>query len=293
MLARLSTIWQPILDRLPPWSGPGEPEFFRDFLGVRTRVSFMPPPYAPFAGTVEGPPGAERAGFLDPAEWAGALTGVLQARERFRAIELGAGFGPILVGSAVAAARLGISDIRLVGVEGAESHVAMMRRHFSDNGLDPDAHRLLHAVVGTYDGTAQFTRLLDPSIDWGGEALYQGANGTAGRTPQRSLDFDEVVCLSLPTILADFDTADVVHFDIQGAEREVIEDSITVLDRKVRRLVIGTHGRDLEQRLLEFLDGRGWILEIDKACSFHQPPPHAITLAQDGVQVWRNPVLTE
>lgn len=78
------------------------------------------------------------------------------------------------------------------------------------------------------------------------------------------------VCVSLPTLLKDVDRADVVHFDIQGSELDVIKGSIDTLNAKMHRLAIGTHGRDLEWQLMRLLDGKGWTLEIDKACAFQQ-----------------------
>ena len=251
---------------------------------------YMPPPYMALAGTVQGKPGADRAGLLDVAEWAGVLQSVSEVKERFVCVELGAGYGPIVVGSAVAAKLHGIENVRLIAVEGDATHIEWMREHFRDNGLDPSQHKLICGVVGTYDGTAKFPKLTDPASDYGAKAIFTGSDKQAGRTSQMTVDaFIEVECHSLPTILKDVERADVVHFDIQGSEVDVIESGIGALNAKAHRLVIGTHGRDLEQQLLHLLDRAGWVLEIDKACTFQQQPPHGITPLQDGVQVWRNP----
>ncbi|TMI98539.1 MAG: FkbM family methyltransferase [Alphaproteobacteria bacterium] len=293
MPQRFSELWANVLAHFPPQPREAEPNYFIDFLGVRTRVAFLPPVYAGFAGTVEAAPNSERAGLHDPYEWAGILLAVIDARNRFTCIELGAGWGPFVVGAAAAAARRGIAaeNIHLMAVEGAESHVAFIRQHFIDNNLDPAKHRILHAIAGTYDGVARFPRLADPSIEWGGEAIFaQGEQ--VGRTPQPTEVFDEVPCLSLEKILAFYDgMVDVLHFDIQGAEAATIAHGMNALARQARRIVIGTHGRDIEQHLLELLDGHGWILEIDAPSRFAQVRPHAISVSQDGVQVWKNPAL--
>jgi len=294
MPQHFSELWANVLAHFPPQPREAEPNYFVDFLGVRTRVAFLPSVYAGFAGTVETVPDSERAGLHDGHEWAGILLAVIDADSRFTCIELGAGWGPFAVGAAAAAARRGIAmeNIHLMAVEGAESHVAFIRQHFIDNNLDPTKHRILHAIAGAYDGVAKFPRLADPSLEWGGEAVF-GQGEDVKRTPQRTIEaFDEVSCLSLETILAFYDaTVDVIHFDIQGAEAATIASGMNVLDRQVRRIVIGTHGRDIEQQLLELLDGHGWLLEIDAPSRFAQFPPHAISLSQDGVQVWKNPAL--
>ena len=253
-------------------------------------MRYMPPPYMALAGTTQGKPGTDRAGLHDVAEWAGVLQSVIEANGAFTCVELGAGYAPFVVGSAVTAKRRGLKDIRLIAVEGDASHIEWMHEHFRDNGLDPSHHKLFCGVVGTYDGTAKFPKLTDPALEWGAEAIFEDGDGQSGRTPQRTVgSFLEKPCLSLSTLLNDMDRADVVHFDIQGSELDVISSSIFILNAKAHRLVIGTHGRDLEWQLMCLLDGEGWVLEIDKACSFQQQPPHSITLLQDGVQVWRNP----
>jgi FkbM family methyltransferase len=281
--------WPQILAQFPSWRGAAEPDSYRDFLGVRTRMRYMPPPYMALCGTVQGEPGTDRAGLHDIPEWAGVLQSVLDARGRFACAELGAGYGPFVVGAALAARGRGIGDINLVAVEGAQTHIDFMREHFTDNSLNADDHHILCGVVGTYDGAAVFPRLSDPSTEWGAEAFFGGAASGSGRTPQMTIDaFEDVPCYSLATILAEQPYFDVVHFDIQGSECDVIEQGISTLRGKVRRIVVGTHGRDLEHRLAHFMDGQGWTLEMDKACSYQQQPPHGLTLLQDGVQVWRN-----
>lgn len=289
-----------VLESFQPWVGEVEPDSYRDFLGVRTRVKYLPPTYATFAGRLEGRPDAvSRASITaDPAEMAGVLKAVIDASGSFCCVELGAGWGPFVVGSGVAARRRGISKIRLIAVEGSAAHMDFLRQHFVDNDFDPDQHKLIRAAVGVYDGKARFPRLHDPSFEWGAEAKFHRPGilhrlrNASERTLQLTLDaFDWVPCMTLGTILADVPGADVVHFDIQGGEAAVIVQGADVLRAKAKRLVIGTHGRDLEHKLFVFLDAQGWKLEDEKACTFLQPEGRAITLLQDGVQVWRNPAL--
>lgn len=281
--------WREITDQFTPYNGLVEPDSYRDFLGVRTRMRYWPPPYMELAGTIEGRSSEARAGLHDTHEWAGVLSAVLDAKGSFVCVELGAGYGPFVVGSALKAKERGIHNIKLIAVEGASDHLDFMRQHFADNGLNPNEHYLHHAAAGSYDGIARFPKLHSPETEWGAEALYVQANRTAQRTPQVSQDFEDVPCMTLATILSPVDSADVVHFDIQGSEFAVITQGIHTLNTKVKRVVVGTHGRDIEMNLLRFMDGRGWQLEMEKACNYQQPAPHPITLLQDGVQVWKNP----
>jgi hypothetical protein len=108
-----------VLAHFPPWTGEGEPGVWFDFLGVKTRCKYRPDAYAVLSGKVEGPPGTERAAIHETAEWSGTLRSILEARGRgsLVVVELGAGWGPWLVGAAKAAERVGIRNVHLAGVE--------------------------------------------------------------------------------------------------------------------------------------------------------------------------------
>lgn len=155
----------PLSNAQPPSDG------FINCVGAYTRVSFLHPDVSWKAGTVEGVPGAHSPGLHGLSEWVASLRSVLEARDRYVAIELGAGWAPWLVSTALAARRQGIDDIHLVGVEGSAAHHAFMLQHFRDNGIDPTQHELLHAVVGPEDGSAYFPRL-HYSEDYGANAVF-------------------------------------------------------------------------------------------------------------------------
>ena len=218
---------------------------------------------------------------------------MLEARSRFVAVELGAGWGPWLVASARAAQLRGITDIHLAGVEGASGHYKFLLQHFRDNGFDPAKHNLLHAVVGVEDGVAHFPKLDVPSADWGAEASYGAGSRPEGHptsegTSQALETFDEVPCISITTLLATLPPVDLLHCDVQGAEGEVLPAAIEVLSQRVRRVIVGTHGRAIEDRLMASFGANGWILEHESPCRLNQSPTGIMALTGDGTQVWRN-----
>ena len=278
---------QAVVDRFRPFfHGPAPAGSWLDFLGVRTRHSFLPSGYdslSPFA--MQAPPGSPGGPLHDTEEWMGTLRSVLEARDRLVVMELGAGWAPWLVGTAVAARRVGITDVRLIGVEGSAGHVRFMDQHMRDNGIDPGRHSLIHGVAGPSDGVARFPRLADPRNDYGSQAEV----GAAG--PAADADMEEVRCYSLDTLLRDVDRVDLLHCDIQGMEGAVFAASRGVVGAKVRRAVIGTHSRAVESELLDTFAGLGWLLEDETVCRLHQAPDGAFHLYADGCQVWRNPRL--
>jgi FkbM family methyltransferase len=282
------------------YTGPIEDGFLIDFLGTRTRIDFL-------AGMADWKPVVE--GYPFPVsfhatllEWAGSLRSVLEARGRFVMAECGAGWAPWLVSMHAAARQRGIGETLLIGVEGSKAHCDFSRTHFLDNGLDPDAHKLIHGVVGTRDGHAQFPILDDPELDYGsaavfaqrpirsvGERLREMAKTLLGRgRPARRVE--RVPCFSLKTLLAGQPRVDLLHIDIQGHEYEVIDSSCALLTRQVRRMVIGTHGRVIEERLMQRLSALGWVLEGEESCQFTQHG-RTMALSRDGTQVWVNPAV--
>lgn len=293
-----------IICAFPRYEGPGQSGFVTDFVGSKTRTSYVNGLTA--SGTVEDYPVV--ANFHATAtEWAGALRAVLEAEPRhtLTVAELGAGWGPWLVSMTLAAASRGVHTVQLIGVEGAAEHVAFMHTHFADNGLDPRQHRLMHGVVGTKDGTVEFPVLPDPASVYGAtpvpptartltfrsiaRPVYRRVRTLLGRAPYPATTV-RVKQFSLLTIFRDYPRIDLVHIDIQGDEYKVVASARTMLRQKVRRLVIGTHGRDIEEQLRQELSANGWTLEADEQCIFLDEETQQ-ALYRDGCQVWSNPSL--
>lgn len=76
---------------------------------------------------------------------------------------------------------------------------------------------------------------------------------------------------------------DFIHFDIQGAEADVIEAAIADMDARVRCIAVGTHSGEIEARLRALLPGHDWLCVHD---AVQKPRPNGIL--GDGNQVWAN-----
>jgi hypothetical protein len=100
-------------------------------------------------------------------EWIDLLESVEVANSSFTMVELGAGFGRWLVAGAVAARRVRNLPVHLIGAEAEQAHFEMMRQHFRDNDLDPDAHILVEAAVSGTDGPVHFVQ--GHSREWWGQ----------------------------------------------------------------------------------------------------------------------------
>lgn len=279
-----------------PQSAPG---FVTNFIGVRTRTSSLWNDARALDGQVQGLP--VPGDFFEAIEWIGVLKSVLSARDRFVAMELGAGWGPWLVASAVAARLRGIESTSLLGVEADPGRFDLMMQHFKDNGLEPEHHRLLCAAVGTEAGKARWPRIWDPANAGGARPVrYVGAGrdvldvGDAAYMRGAIDDFVDVEILPFDTVLNYEPVWDLVHMDVQGWEAALCRVCVKTLTGRVRWLIAGTHSRKLDGDLLEVMFQAGWILENEKPTRFVFDRERETLQSMgnvDGVQVWRNPAL--
>lgn len=287
-----------LFDEFPPVEAAPEPGMVINFLGVRTRVSFVNA-FQRVDGQVTGTPLPVSDGFFsETIEYVGLLKSVKTAKKQYRVLEFGAGWAPWLVAGAAAAKRKGIRDIRLHGVEGDADHFASMVTHFQDNGLDPAEHRLDNAAVGVTAGTARWPKLPNAAGDWGArpleaEADPKGNGGTdyLGRSFQEHVD---VKVIAFREILEREAVWDLVHIDIQGTEDALCTAEAATLKQRVRWLVIGTHSRKIEGDLIDLFFRNGWILENERAAHFRYKVGASSLESMtynDGTQIWRNPNL--
>ncbi len=247
----------PTFSGFAPSTATGETGFFFDFLGTKTRIDYLPESCHWLSGKVFGFPQPGATKLHEYEEWQGVMAAVKEANGSFVCVELGAGWGPWLVSSAFAARQLGIPDIRLIGVDADSQNMELIKTHFSDNGLDHTQHTFFHAAIGARD---KWRSLLNPGRDR---------------------------VMSLKTLLKNLPVIDLIHCDIQFAEAEAFAAGIKQVTDRVRRVVIGTHSRKIEDELIETFRAWSWFLEYETACKYRidNGLPYLNT---DGVQVWRN-----
>lgn len=260
-----------------------------NFLGVIIDPAIYPPLLSGREGQVEGLP-IPSNWHADIAEFGAALRAVDLAKGRFRMLELGCGWGCWLLNTGVAARNRGLA-VDLIGAEGDEGHVKFARAACAENGFSPEQARILHGIVGPRTGHALFPRQDVPGASW-------GLTPTFDATPRQIADarkagsHDVLPTLTLGSLVSGGGTIDLVHLDIQGGEVDFIESCIDDLDRLVSYLVVGTHSRAIEGRIISILLEHGWVLEIERPAIFGMDGTGTITTHVDGVQGWRNARLT-
>lgn len=261
-----------------------EDGYVKNFVGTRMRVSHADP-LTSFSGVCLNDIPTLLADYhAEPIEYVGTLRAIEAGSGAFVGVELGAGWGSWVTTAGHVARRAGRTPIRLYAVEAVAGKVANMRVHLADNGFDPDEHTLVNAIVGPIDGFAFFP-ITDVTGEWGSSAVF-------AETDEERPGYERIRSISLATLLKDEPLVDFVHFDIQGAEADVIEASAAFLTGKVRYMVVGTHSRTIEGRIMDVLRHHGWLLVSEQPARMKYPangPEYAVA---DGTQVWRNPALS-
>jgi hypothetical protein len=224
----------------------------------------------------------------DMAEWAAALRPLDLAADTFTMVELGCGWGCWMNNTGVAAKARGLA-VHLIGVEGDERHLELARETLAVNGIAPDEYELIRGVAAASAGEALFPRQVESDNAWDSEPVF-GASAAEIASAAASGRFEQLRMVPLAEALGSHRRVDLLHMDIQGGEADLVADTIELLTERVAYVVIGTHSRAIEGRLIETLLAAGWQLEIERPAIFAVVDGQPQTTV-DGVQGWRNPRL--
>ena len=215
----------------------------------------------------------------------------------FCAVEVGAGWAPWLAIAGVIGRRQGIKQIKLVGVEASSHRYHLMCRHLETNSLRPphtageDAQcgtvftRLFNGAIWTHDGVIWF-----PETDIADMGAAAATSDEPADYRGEELNNKSIPCRKLDTLLQDLGIVDFMHIDIQGAEFDLLQDQIDWLSANVRTLMIATHSRSIEGKLIDLLFSKGWQLHREKPCQVNWYRNGSLTgkTFADGSQYWLN-----
>ena len=275
-------IWRHFVPNLAP-----HPDYLTNYLGVLIDPKFYPTLLDEFVGQLEGPP-IPANWHADMAEWGAALRAVDLARETFTVVELGCGWGCWLNNTGRAAERAGLR-VQLIGVEGDPGHIGFAKEATQVNNFSSEAVHLHHGIACAAGGIALFPRQDQAGIAWGLAPVF-GATRAEREEGVASGRMMAVPMLTVADIVAGHTRVDLLHIDIQGGEADLVEGSLENLKKHVAYIVIGTHSRPLEGRLMAMLRAEGWQLEIERPAFLYQAELSG-QVEVDGVQGWRNPRL--
>ncbi len=298
-----------VFSRFRPFRGEVPTDYGIDFLGTKTHRDFLAGMYTYPAGTMlETCYPTVNEEYL---EWIDVLESVVTAREPYIMLDLGAGFGRWSVRAACALKQYNHQlPYTLIAVEAEPVVFGWMGRHFQDNEIDATKHRLMHAAISNAPGDVLFyiggprggpwDRKPD---DWYGQFLakdydvtgeyeidgeYSGLPVRLHKSGWRSINVPGV---TLGGLLKDLNRVDLIDMDIEGQELPSVRSTIEELDAKVKRLHIGTHGKEIEDGLRQLLSAHGWHCLLDYSLFSQSETPWGPVDFENGVQSWVNPRL--
>ena len=239
-------------------------------------------------------------------EWLDICETVLAARDRYTFFELGAGYARWAVIAYFLATRFRNLPTRLVCVEPEPTHYEWVLQNLRDNDIPPGDHDVREAAVAARDGYVLLDMGSDPAACYGQSVVgsaqpslrerllrrlrprprTRGASGNAAGSGKEC-----VKACSLETLLRPAPRVDLIHMDIQGSEFDVLSAAVPVIDAKVGRLHVGTHGPAIEASLRTLLGSNGWTCVRDHPGQGRRATEFGEMDFDDGIQTWVNPRL--
>jgi FkbM family methyltransferase len=310
-----------MLSKVTPWSGHVPDGYAADFLGILTDKNFLwnMGPFTSGGGyvTPELPTLATFGeSYFEIADW---FYSVLDASDRYVAVSLGAAYGSQLVGAWKTLQAVNPMPAHLVAIEPVPVNCEWTRKHMLDNGINPDEHWIIQAALG-----ADNEPILFP-IGAPGTGLTSaiGVNSASSRQVyvdlfQQSDQSEQILrniflfnstgvsqelglgyvgelkfvsALTLRDVLSPFDRIDLLEVDIQRSELDVIAPCFDTVNRKVRRVHIGTHGRDIHAALRALFSNAGWQIVFDYAPDSSHKTTRGVLELCDGILTARNPAV--
>ncbi len=313
-----------IFDGMTPYAGIPPAGFYADWMGVLhdgvTR-EFLGLKRDIFGGA---PVITRRPVLSDGEPWFESVNYVEAARDatgHYVMITLGACYGAQATGAATALRALNPMPFKLVAVEPDPVNFTWTKQHLRDNGINPDDHWLINAVIGESNSpiffpvgapgsgaqnsfstneTAARENYVRALIDSGKQEealrnlLLRNTTGLKkSLLPGDGFDAEITMlsAITLADVLGPFPFVDYLEADIQQSEILVFPPYMDVLKRKVRRVHIGTHGADVHDTLANLFRRKGWNVVFDyPPNSSHAHPLGSFDLC-DGVLTVLNPQL--
>lgn len=218
------------------------------------------------------------------------------ARGSFTMMELGSACGPQL-GHAIALNQRFPRQLplHLTAVEADSTKVQLLKVNLNDNGMDPNAVRILRAAVAVEDGQIEFTDGGGVG-DYGTHVVSENQKFVLSNGDVRKDMTKTVPAVSLHTLLANCTVVDYMHFDIQGSEHDVIPSAIRLLNKCVRMVHVGIHSGETEKLLQTVFAKNNWKLRYLYSGSTANPDNpdgwgssvYGRMHSQDGAASWYN-----
>lgn len=237
----------------------------------------------------------------DYLEWIDIVESVKNAKDKFVMFELGAGYGRWCINALYALNHFNPIPYHFVAVEAEDTHYHFLQQFFTAHALPKNSYELIRAAIDTKKGSCFFD-MGDPN-GWYGQSinknhwslrqklLFKWQSFFTKSNPSLHKYTKKVPTITLNSLLKKFERIDLIDMDVQGVEFDIINASIDLLSKKVKRLHIGTHSEEIDQNLLSLLSKEGWENIHSYPVFTKKMTPYGLIEFNDGIQSWINPKL--
>lgn len=259
-------------------------------------------------------------GWFEIMNWVAAAR---EARGKYTMMTLGACYGAQAVGAYLMLQKINPMPAHLVAVEAIAQNVEWIKRHFRNNGIDPDDQWIVEAALGS-DNQPTIFPVGGPGIGNQSSRGFNSPDGREGivkemaasnfeatafgnliRTNGTGIQLDLVPdtehdvkaelrfvsTLTLADVLAPYERVDFVEVDMQASEVEVFPPAMDRLTKKVRRVHMGTHGQVIHDHMEDMFRSHGWDIVFSYAPQSEFETPHGNWTTDDGVLTAVNPTV--
>jgi FkbM family methyltransferase len=289
----------PIFDEIPGHTGHHRENVLLDYVGARFLAQWDGRHNIPANLDFRAPKPVFDEEYF---EWVDLLESVRDCRgDRYVMMELGAGYGRWGVRAGVLARARGIRNIHLRFCEGEPKHAGLLKEALKLNDITDES--ILYENAMTYTGQPvpfMVSHRQHENSTWYGQGIgWHAGEGTGETYYGKQVFLNDagyghiyVSPITLEEMMADLEVIDLIDMDLQGAEREVIQHSMDALTRKVKRVHIGTHANDIEDKARAAFAAAGWRNVWDFGTQKINTTPYGEIRFVDGVQGWINPKLS-
>lgn len=307
---------------LTPWRGQVPKGYLTDFQGTLTDANFRTM-FGVDPATVGGGEVATRLpvvtdgeGWFEAVDW---LAAAREARDRFVMVTLGACYGAQAVGAWKMLQQVNPLPCKLVAVEPEPTNMQWTRKHFADNGLDPDDHWLLEIAITDSNAPILFpvgspgsgaqncfsTNIKEARRNYVDAFVAERneraalenliMNNSTGLKKDLvpgmgfTAEIKYMSSITLGDLLGPFDFVDYIEADIQQSEITVFPPFVEQMTKKVRRVHIGTHGQDVHAEMRRIFADAGWEIVFDYRPNAKFETELGSFETNDGVLTARNP----
>ena len=266
-----------------------------DYFGVRIPVRYTEYLSGRVGTRIENPPFPDdsfRASFI---EYLAIVESIRDSGRVYQMAEIGASYAPFSAICAKLALRKGVEKVVLRPVEASLSGKESIRRNFTINGLvdeSIDMRIILAAVVDKYKDV--YFPDVDCTKDNGAAPQDEFSNRDIRGA---AIPMSKVRGIPLSFVIASFpfgDPIDLLHIDIQGFEKIALPPIMSVLNERVKRVMLATHSRSIEGKMMDLFHEAGWTLVAEEPCDFKYRKDISVMegmTVKDGSQYWINELM--